>query len=107
MIREQLIMAGRKSQGMFYKRENIGIISRCIGFWLKEKEGVRSKSFGIANILRLEWKDEHGKTLSCKKNEVLKGFFSLVGYECCANLCEYITGFLGILLIYCLLTKKF
>lgn len=31
MVREQLIIIRRRSQGMFYKRENIGII---LGRWI-------------------------------------------------------------------------
>lgn len=42
-------------------------------------KGVRRKYFGIANILRLVWKDYDGNTLSCKENKVKKFFFSLAG----------------------------
>lgn len=43
-----------KSEGMFCKRENIGLVlKRSIGFGLEEK-GRSQKYFGIANILRLE-----------------------------------------------------
>lgn len=62
MVREQLIMIGR-SERMFCKRENIGLLlKRSIVFWLEEK-GRSQKYFGIANILRLEFEKMSMKIL--------------------------------------------
>ena len=41
-------MIKRRSQGMFYKRENIGLIlGRYIRFWPREKEEGESEGNGL------------------------------------------------------------
>lgn len=91
-------MVIKRSQGLFYKRENIGLIlGRYIGCWTEEKMSLREIFWNSRYFEARMKENEDGKTLSYTENEVLKGFY----------FCFFLSSVRSFVLIYTSILKDF